>query len=255
MTPPVRFAIFAAPRTGSNLLCGLLNGHPDILCHHGLFNPGGVHLARDRADLIPTLGDMAARDADPAGFLSRVWGVDGRVRAVGFKMNRGECAVAEGLLLDDPSVVKILLRRQNRVRTFVSEEIARFTGAWESYGGQVLPPAPSVCITPDALMRHAELNAAYYARIEAALRASGQDWLETDYEALAKPQELARILVRLGVAPRGILPAICRKRAVTDLRANILNFDELAQALRGTPLSDDLTRPDLPDLVRQPIAS
>lgn len=255
MTPPVRFVIFAAPRTGSNLLCGLLNGHPDILCHHGLFNPGGVHLARDRADLIPVLGGMAARDADPVGFLSRVWAAGGPVGAVGFKMNRGECAVAERLLLDDPSILKILLRRQNRVRTFVSEEIARFTGAWESYAGSVLPPVPSLHIPPDALMRHAELNAAYYARAEAAMRASGQEWLETDYESLAASQELGRILARLGAAPRGALSAICRKRAPADLRANILNFDELAQALRGTPLAEELMWPDLPDLVRQPIAS
>ena len=71
-------------------------------------------------------------------------------------MNRGECGLAERLLLDDPSVVKILLRRQNRVRTFVSEEIARFTGAWESYAGLVLPPIPPVRIRTDALMRHAD---------------------------------------------------------------------------------------------------
>jgi hypothetical protein len=28
---PVRFVIFAAPCTGSNLLCGLLNTYPDIV--------------------------------------------------------------------------------------------------------------------------------------------------------------------------------------------------------------------------------
>jgi len=70
---PVRFVIFAAPRTGSNLLCGLLNAHPDILCHHGLFNPGGVHWARDRRGS----GGVADRDRDPVAFLDSVWASGG----------------------------------------------------------------------------------------------------------------------------------------------------------------------------------
>ena len=42
-----RFVILAAPRSGSNLLCTLLNSHPEILCHHEVFNPVG-HLLRTR---------------------------------------------------------------------------------------------------------------------------------------------------------------------------------------------------------------
>jgi hypothetical protein len=34
-----RFVIFAVPRTGSNWLCSLLNSHPEIICHHEIFNP------------------------------------------------------------------------------------------------------------------------------------------------------------------------------------------------------------------------
>ena len=40
-----RFVILAAPRSGSNLLCTLLDSHPEILCHHEVFNPVG-HLLR-----------------------------------------------------------------------------------------------------------------------------------------------------------------------------------------------------------------
>jgi LPS sulfotransferase NodH len=124
----VRFVIFAAPRTGSNLLCGLLNAHPDILCHHGLFNPKGIHYARDHRDFAPDISD---RDADPLRFLDRIWAAAAGRRAVGFKMNRGENGVTVDAMLRDLAVKKILLKRRNRVRAFVSETIAEMTGLWE----------------------------------------------------------------------------------------------------------------------------
>jgi len=240
----VRFVIFAAPRTGSNLLCSLLNAHPDILCHHGLFNPDGVHWARDR----PGNSDGAVRDNDPVAFLDSVWAMGGDAGAIGFKMNRGENDEAADALLGDPGIRKILLKRRNRVRTYVSEEIARLTGVWESYDGPGEAALPALRITADDLLRHSALNAAYYAGLEKILRATGQDWLETDYEALADRSEITRILAFLGIAACSALPAASFKRGPADLRAVVENFDELAGALQGTALLDDLFRDDAPEL-------
>ena len=241
---PVRFVLFAAPRTGSNLLCGLLNGHPDILCHHGLFNPGGVHWARDRHGC----GDIAARDKDPIAFLDAVWASGGDTRAIGFKMNRDENGVAVGALLRDRGVLKILLKRRNRVRTYVSEEIARLTGVWEIYDEAAETKIPALRVEADDLLQHSYLNAAYYAALESALAATGQGWLETDYEALANPREVTRILAFLGVEASSALPAASYKRGPADLGAVVENFDELAGALRGTALLEDLYLGDAPEL-------
>ena len=241
---PVRFVIFAAPRTGSNLLCSLLNAHPDILCHHGLFNPGGVHWARDRR----VSGDVAERDRDPVAFLDTVWASGDNARAIGFKMNRDENVAAANALLGDPGVLKILLKRRNRVRTYISEEIARRTGVWETYDERAEGEIPALRVEADDLIRHSDLNAAYYAAIESSLGETGQDWLETDYEALADRGEMARILAVLGVAARSALPAASYKRGPADLGAVVANFDELAGALEGTALLDDLFRGDAPEL-------
>ncbi|MEO8374238.1 MAG: hypothetical protein ABI471_03370 [Sphingomonas bacterium] len=241
---PVRFVIFAAPRTGSNLLCSLLNAHPDILCHHGLFNPGGVHWARDRRGK----GDVAGRDSNPVAFLDTVWASGGDARAIGFKMNRDENDDAADALLCDPGVLKILLKRRNRVRTFVSEEIARLTGVWESYDEPAETEIPALRVEADDLIRHSDLNAAYYAAFESGLRATGQAWLETDYEALADRSEMARILAFLGIDAHAALPAASYKRGPADLYAVVANFDELADALEGTALLDDLYRGDAPEL-------
>ncbi|MCA9265021.1 MAG: sulfotransferase, partial [Planctomycetales bacterium] len=67
-----RFVILAVPRTGSNLLCTLLNSHPEILCHHEVFNPQGIFLAltqRDRPHSLPSLDE---RNRDPLRFLDEV---------------------------------------------------------------------------------------------------------------------------------------------------------------------------------------
>lgn len=245
---PVRFVIFAAPRTGSNLLCSLLNAHPDVLCHHGLFNPGGLHWARDWQPGGAFPGGVAARDRDPAGFIASVWASGGNARAIGFKMNRDENGDAVDTLLRDPSVRKILLRRRNRVRTYVSEEIAKLTGIWESYDAPVDPALPVVHVEPGDLIRHSALNAAYYAAIVDSLRASGQTWRDTHYEALGDPGEMAGVLSFLGIAAPSPLSAASHKRGPADLGAVVENFDDLAGALRGTTLLDDLYRCDMPEL-------
>ncbi len=250
MTAPIRFVIFAAPRTGSNLLCSLLGAHPDVLCHHGLFNPAGVHSARGRP--CEPLGSVTARDCDPAAFLQRVWNSAGGARAVGFKINLGENEPASAALLRDASVRKLLLRRRNRLRTFVSEEIAVRTGAWESYDPPLQAGLPVIRVAIGDLVRHADRNAAYYARLEGVLVATGQDWLETEYESLADPAELRRVLAWLGVGSRHPLTPASSKRAPADLGAVVANLDEVAAALADTPFGAELFERDLPDL-RSPL--
>jgi LPS sulfotransferase NodH len=241
----VRFVIFAAPRTGSNLLCGLLNAHPDILCHHGLFNPKGIHYAPDHRD---SARDISDRDADPLRFLDRIWAAAAARRAVGFKMNRGENGVTVEAMLRDLAVKKILLKRRNRIRAFVSETIAEMTGLWESYGAPDGVSIPAIRVDPVELRRHAELNERYYAALESVLSATGQAWLETEYESLADRQEIARILSFLDVPDVTVLDSPSFKRGPADLPEVVANLAELEWALRGSPFFTELHDQDLPDL-------
>ncbi|PKU24053.1 hypothetical protein [Telmatospirillum siberiense] len=245
---PARFVIFAAPRTGSNLLCSLLNAHPDILCHHGLFNPLGIHGARNGRDWSGVLGTVADRNSHPRAFLRRVWAAVERERAVGFKMNRGEDAFAVDELLRDDRVRKILLKRRNRVRTYVSEILAQLTGFWESYGEPDGAPLPVIHVDPLALRRHADKNATYYAALESVLSATGQAWLETHYESLGDRSEIGRILSFLQVPAGPPLRAACHKRGPSDLETVVANMIDLADALRDTPLFGDLHQRDMSDL-------
>ena len=242
---PVRFVIFAAPRAGSNLVCGLLNAHPDVLCHHGVFNPDGIHYARDQRDFVRDISD---RDADPLRFVDRIWAAAAGRRAAGFKMNRDENGVAVDALLRDLTVRKILLKRRNRVRAYVSEKIAEMTGLWESYGAPDGASIPAIRADPVELRRHAALNTRYYAALESVLAATGQAWLETEYESLANRHEIAHILSYLDVSDVTLLDAPSFKRGPADLGDVVANLTELEWALRGSPFFPELSDQDLPDL-------
>ena len=87
---PIRVVVLAAPRTGSNLLCTLLNSHSDVLCHHEIFNPEGIFYAITHRDGSLDLGSIQARDRAPLAFLDRVWQAHEGKACVGFKMTRGQ---------------------------------------------------------------------------------------------------------------------------------------------------------------------
>ncbi len=241
----LRFVVLAAPRTGSNWLCTLLDSHPEILCHHEIFNPERILYSlscRGKLDL----GTLEQRNRDPLGFLDRVWDACSGYRAVGFKLNRGQNEAVFRAVLADPDVRKIVIRRRNRIKTYVSEVIAERTGEWESYPGIPLSEEkPSVDVDLAALRRHIELNETYYSRICNALRSMGQSWLELTYEKLTTEEERLRLLHFLSVTPEVTLRESTRKQISQDLRDLIANFSELGALLRGTELEADLTAPGL----------
>ncbi len=197
-----RFVILAVPRTGSNLLCTLLNSHPEILCHHEVFNPDGIFTALCHRDAATDVTSLRERDRDPLGFLDRLWRT-GREDCIGFKWTRGQNELVLRAVLGDPAINKIVLRRQNRIKTYVSEKIAQQTQQWEVYRGQHLAmPRPRVSVDRTDLLNHIAVNEQCYADIEASLKRMNQPRIDVLYETLFAPAEQLRILEYLGVHAR-----------------------------------------------------
>ncbi len=240
-----RFVILAAPRTGSNLLCTLLDAHPRILCHHEILNPDGIFYALSLRDGNVDHGSMEERDRDPLGFVDRV--VD-RARGhdcVGWKLTRGQAEGALDQILEDATTLKIVLRRRNRIRTLVSERIAQQTGRWEMYSEAEVAPEPTgVRITHSELQLHATGNEQFYDSILRILAANGQAPLEVEYETLLTPPCQQRLLSFLRVAPIAttLRPASVRQNP-WSLRRLVSNYDELEVALRGSSFHDELVAP------------
>lgn len=220
-------------------MCTLLNGHPEILCHHEVFNPDGIFVALDRRGSLD-LGSPEVRDDDPLAFLERVWcSGEGRL-LVGFKMTRGQAPAVVSYLLRVPEVKKIVLRRKNRVKTYVSTLIAAQTGQWEAYSpADLVREPPRVRVDPAELRAHAEINQGFYDTIRLGLGGSGQTFLEVAYEELLSAEEQQRVLTFLGARPAALEPASVKQNP-EDLRHLILNFSELDEQLRGTSFSEEL---------------
>lgn len=238
----VRFVILNAPRTGSNYLCTVLNSHPDILCHHEIFNPLVVGVARHLQDTAFRIGSIEERNADPVGFLGRVWSLPLGRSHVGFKLCWRQNETIYRFLLEKSAIRKIVLKRRNRVRTYVSLALARQTTEWVVYDDSAEPrPRPAIQVDSRALLDMVAFNNDYYGEIEGALRNSGQSFETLYYEDLISGNGIAKALEFLGVASGGgELRGQTWKLTDSPLPQIIVNFDELSAELRGTEFEQEL---------------
>jgi hypothetical protein len=218
------------------MLCTLLNSHPEVLCHHELFNPNGIFYALEYRDGSLDISSMEARDRDSFAFLQRVWDNPQGAACVGFKMTRGQDTAIMQDLIEDPRVLKILLYRRNRLKTFVSEQLARQTDRWEVYSREELASeTPMLHVDVESFKAHCDLNDSFYQGIETELRSGQQPWIETAYEDILSTSEHVRLLEFLGMADtRARLTHSSIKQSDTDLRTHIENYHELERTLEGT---------------------
>ena len=239
---PRRFVILSARRSGSNLLCTLIDSHPDALCHHELFNPAGVFTALDLRDVPTPLHDIAARERDSIGYLKRVWGYARGHACVGFKMTPDQHPEILRAVLDDAGIAKIVLRRNNPLRALVSERIAEITGRWEAYAGEAgaqdtNPGArPRIHVERDELDAHVRQVDAFYDGLTDAMQRSGQRWLEVRYESLFDAGEQQRFCDFLGLSPRPLQARSVRQNP-EPLEHLLDNADALRRSLASTPLA------------------
>jgi hypothetical protein len=157
---------------------------------------------------------------------------------MGFKMTRGQDERVLEAMLDDHAVRKIVLRRRNVLRTYVSEMIANQTGLWEVYDRFALRTIPPrVRVDVGELRNHLRVNAVFYDRLEQTLRFSRQSFLEAWYEQLFEPDAHTRLLHFLDVSPgMWSLSSKSVKQNSGDLRRLISNYAELESALAGSEL-------------------
>jgi hypothetical protein len=230
------------------MLCTLLHSHPEILCHHEVFNPNGIFYALGYRNGEIDLGTIDERDRSPIEFLARLWQHPLGFNCVGFKMTRGQDERVLQSVLEDCSIRKIVLRRLDVVRTYVSELIARETGRWEVYDHRDLPSeAPKVHVDADSLHAHLELNHAFYIALESSLARSRQEYFSTCYERLHSRDEHRRLLNFLNVSSAfsDLEPRSVRQNPGC-LGQLVANYQELQSVLNGTDLAHFLHPNEVP---------
>lgn len=236
------FVILFVPRTGSNLLAGMLDSHSGILCHHELFLPGSPpHRSLSVRDGLVSidLGTAEERDRDPFRFLRRVYSTHEGFKAVGFKMALSDVNVGVLLALTlNRSIRKIAVRRDNWLSVYTSALIAeqsefiRFAAAEQS--------APStrsrrVNVDVDRFIRYARKRVVTFTLLRRLMRWTRQPWLEIEYEDIKRPESFGEVLRFLGVPPDSSIRERTVRQNPVGLEDRIENYAEVVERLRGTP--------------------
>jgi hypothetical protein len=128
----MRFVIVAAPRTGSSHLTDLLNHHPDILCNGEVFHRRRAFVRWPEGELPKgkTKKLTEIRDNDPILFKEFIFSKNFGRSHVGFKIFNNQNNVVLNNIIDDSSILKIILYRRNVLAIYSSLAIAGKTGKW-----------------------------------------------------------------------------------------------------------------------------
>lgn len=230
------FVIVYSPRTGSNYLAAALDSHPDILCHHEVFNPGSIHRSLSYKGSDLSFGTVAERDRDPWTFLHRVYSFQNGVHAVGFKLAPRVNDWALLSLLLARRVRKVLLGRHSWLHAYTSELIAAKTQMWmrrETAESNV--PQQKVRVDAAHFRTYARKRRLFYRLCQSCLKLTGQRFFRLDYEHIGDPATMASLLSYLGVDPNIELHIRTARQNSPHLEDRIDNYEELAAELRGSP--------------------
>lgn len=236
-----QFVIVYLPRTGSNYLATLLDSHPEILCHHEVFNPTGIHRSLSYKHTSLSFGTVEDRDRDPWGFMHRVYAFTDTARAVGFKLGPGGIYNWPLLsLLLSRRVRKIILERRGWLHAYTSTLIARATQVWSrtrGNDGEASDDRLKVRVDLDDFRRFLRKRRLFYSLTRTLLGVTGQPFLSLAYEDIGDPKTMTALLRFLSVDPTVVLSARTEKQNSPRLEDRVANYEELRAALAGTSQS------------------
>ncbi|MEM1267725.1 MAG: hypothetical protein AAGI50_17100 [Pseudomonadota bacterium] len=207
-------------RTGSSLITGTLNAHPDAIVHGELFSRNTAHHLRPP---FRDLADLTERDRDPVGFVRTVldWAPGGELWR-GAKHFHYQNPEAGDWMLAEDGICKIVLERENRLAMWASQRLAEATKTWNVAPGADLADlrARTVAFRPKLFRAFATKIDAVYAHYRSA--AQGRV-LNVRYCGLV-PDGLSEIAAFLGL-PEPLPPLAREKLHGSDIVARFHEED------------------------------
>ena len=250
---PTRFVVLCFRRTGSNWLCGMLFNHPQILMHNEIFNENAVHTYY-KEDVLRHNWDYEGRDVNPCGFLdfiyqpakfSKFYNRPADCKAVGYKSFPNHYlqhavplaslhGVYEDLVLHNPDVKKIILMRQDVIRTYISSRRAFETGIYMTGFYQDHLVQVNIVDMQRFLDRYEETYETYLKSTR------GHPRIIVTYEKLCEEggihETMQSIWRLLGVKPEAEAKSLeeCKPQSSREapLKESVANYDEVEFAYR-----------------------
>jgi hypothetical protein len=230
-----RFVILTIARSGSNWLGSLLDSHPAILCHLELFNDRApvfsFHFSR-RED--PAVHDLEARDADPLGFLERVFRQSDGAELIGMKLLPAQNRAVLDAVCRDRTVKVVILRRRNLLASYASDQLAHKKDEWVRLPGLPEKAAERAVFEPRGFVAYARVCQHEFERFRTQLRAADHGWFELCYEDLGQVEMRAELLRFLEVDPAVSLSSPFRRQNDPDPLRRFANPDLVRRHLDGT---------------------
>lgn len=242
-TEAVRFVILGTQRTGTILLMGLLDSHPEIACTGELFQHKAdmvqYSLPRYRLHVTSSLKEriryLISQSSSIESYLDDVFTVLD-APAMGFKLMLDQAvlfpAVLDYLQAHGFKIVRIV--RHNLLKTYISRIRARQTGVYLSTGSleTVLLHVPV-----DSLVEKLAELEKEQRTLQSLLSRLALDSVTVSYESIAsqsRESEVGRILSFLSVDPDIRLEPRSTKITPDDLGQVIDNYEEVVTALSDT---------------------
>jgi LPS sulfotransferase NodH len=194
-----RFCVVTAARSGSTMLCSLLDHLPEVVCHGELFGPEGIFWLNKRLGLeLPyTLSD---RNTDPIGFLSGIERLTfEHATTFGFKLFIGHNRLVLRHVLSSDDYRIVLLSRRNKLAQFSSLRIAQQSNVWHTHRNEPGASGQSVLFDKGHFVAFVEGVTRRYETAMATLEAGGRPYFALDYHDIKNEQVIARLLNAIDV--------------------------------------------------------
>jgi hypothetical protein len=187
-----------------------LETHPDIWVAGEIFhNTPKWHLPPE----LTAPEQLQTREADPIGFVERVFSFRASKKAVGFKMWYDQNPTAAEYVMKHNAIKKIILDRTNKLATYSSGVAAETSGIWNVLAKDDNNYVPSyVFFSEDGFDRHV----AHHQSLFSSYRTSCGDVFYLTYSELTR-SGCARALDFLGLAQIEIKPQTHRLLSATIL--------------------------------------
>lgn len=192
-----KFVIFGVARVGSNYFINQLNHHSQILCHYEIFHPRGLYYGFEdkgiNADNFKMKWDIERRDKEPLIFLNDLLEIHQGEEALGFNVFPGHNKIVVKNSLLDVNQKKIILRRKDLLKSFISDRLAKKTGIWVCENHRVLKDIENIKMhfLRDEFLSYLLRIFNYYNYLETVLGVTRQNFLTVYYEDIIQERDVA----------------------------------------------------------------
>lgn len=212
-------------RTGSNFLEANLNAIPGVMCYGEAFNPAFVGNA-NKSELLGV--SIHQRDLNPETLLKAMRRQTEGL--AGFRYFHDHDPRVFGLVVDDPSVAKVILTR-NPLESYISWKIAKESNQWRTTSAANIKTARPRFEIEEFRARTDELQA-FQGELLNRLQVSGQTAFYIDYEDVLDLKVLNGLAAFLGVEGRlESLDLSFKKQNPEPVRDKVSNPAEMTAGL------------------------